>query len=226
MSVRRALGAALAVTALVAGLLAGCGGSADDGPEAGATAGASADGSGATGGTPGVGAGASAGTTGADQGGAVVAGASRFVVLKAGGWFLSQGIKPIGNSVKQYLETDRSFDWYAEYAEPDADQSLRITGHLRGLTAQTAVLKKLGGKITQAQIGGRKAVWSAPPGAAPVTVLIEFGPNYTIEFATSGVDVQDTLKLAAALKPVDEAAWKKAGGLVIDCPPGGDACPN
>jgi hypothetical protein len=115
----------------------------------------------------------------------VVPGASRFMVLSSGSWFLSQGIKPIGASVRQYVRTDKSFDWYAEYAEPDLDQSVRITGHLRGLA-----------------------------------------PNYTISFAASGVEVADTLRLAGALKPVDQAAWKKAGGLVIDCPPGGDACPN
>ena len=207
--------------------LAGCsgGGDAEDPAAAGATgvpADGAAPGAGATG-TGGAGAGA-AGAGEAD--GAVVPGASRFVVLSSGSWFLSQGIKPIGASVKQYLRTDKSFDWYAEYAEPDLDQSVRITGHLRGLAAQTAVLKKLGGKITSTQIAGRKAVWSAPPGAAPVTVLIELAPNYTISFAASGVEVADTLRLAAALKPVNQAAWKKAGGLIIDCPPGGDECPN
>lgn len=216
---------AAAALLLTAGVLAGCSGGGDDAedPVAGASG---VSGEGATGAG---GAGATAGGAAAVGGAGdapVVPGASRFVVLSSGSWFLSQGIKPIGDSVKQYLKDDKSFDWYAEYAEPDLDQSVRITGHLRGLTAQTAVLKKLGGKITSTQIAGRKAVWSAPPGAAPVTVLIELAPNYTISFEASGVGVQDTLKLAAALKPANEAAWKKAGGRVIDCPPGGDDCPN
>lgn len=222
----RARTASAAAILLVAGLLGGCsgGGTDADEPVAGASA---APGEGATG--AGGGGSADGGTAGAARAGddaTVVPGASRFVVLASGSWFLSQGIKPIGASVKQYLRDDKSFDWYAEYAEPDLDQSVRITGHLRGLAAQTAVLKKLGGKITSTQIAGRKAVWSAPPGAAPVTVLIELAPNYTISFEASGVEVQETLRLAAALEPANEAAWKKAGGRVIDCPPGGDECPN
>lgn len=216
---------AAAALLLAAGVLTGCSGGGDDAddPVAGASgaAGEAATGAGGAGATEdGTAAGRGAGDA------PVVPGASRFVVLSSGSWFLSQGIKPIGDSVKQYLRDDKSFDWYAEYAEPDLDQSVRITGHLRGLAAQTAVLKKLGGKITSTQIAGRKAVWSAPPGAAPVTVLIELAPNYTISFEASGVEVQETLKLAAALKPANEAAWKKAGGRVIDCPPGGDECPN
>lgn len=216
---------AAAALLLAAGVLTGCSGGGDDAddPVAGASgaAGEAATGAGGAGATEdGTAAGRGAGDA------PVVPGASRFVVLSSGSWFLSQGIKPIGDSVKQYLRDDKSFDWYAEYAEPDLDQSVRITGHLRGLAAQTSVLKKLGGKITSTQIAGRKAVWSAPPGAAPVTVLIELAPNYTISFEASGVEVQETLKLAAALKPANEAAWKKAGGRVIDCPPGGDECPN
>ncbi|WP_156870197.1 hypothetical protein [Sporichthya polymorpha] len=204
---------------------AGCGGDSGDsgdGPAEGALAGASA------GATPGASGGGTPGPQGAtaDAGGPVVAGASRFVVLRSGDWFLSQGLKPIGASRTLYLADDRSFDWYAEYADPVADTSVRITGHLRGLKAQTAVLRKLGGKTTETRIGGRAAVWSAPPGAAPVTVLIAWAPNYTIEFAASGLVPAETLRLAAALRPATEAAWRKAGGLVLDCPPGGDLCPN
>lgn len=216
---------ATAALLLTAGALAGCsgGGNEADDPAA-AASGAPGEGAAGAGAAGSTGGGTAAGGGAADA--PVVPGDSRFVVLSSGSWFLSQGIKPIGDSVKQYLKDDKSFDWYAEYAEPELDQSVRITGHLRGLAAQTAVLKKLGGKVTSTQIAGRKAVWSAPPGAAPVTVLIEVAPNYTISFEASGVEVQQTLKLAAALKPANEAAWKKAGGRVMDCPPGGDECPN
>lgn len=225
--IRRRTGtaSALAVLLLTAGALAGCsgGGNAADAPLAGAS-GAPGGGANVPGGAGSTGGQAAAGGGAGDA--AVVPGASRFVVLSSGSWFLSQGIKPTGASLRQYLRDDKSFDWYAEYAEPDLDQSVRITGHLRGLAAQTAVLKQLGGKITSTRIADRKAVWSAPPGAAPVTVLIELAPNYTISVEASGVEVQETLKLAAGLKPANEAAWKKAGGRVIDCPPGGDECPN
>ncbi|GAA0629992.1 hypothetical protein GCM10009547_37110 [Sporichthya brevicatena] len=216
---------AAAVLAALSLMGAGCGGDGGgegDGPAEGALAGATA------GATPGPGGTGTPGATGAaaDAGGPVVAGESRFVVLRSGDWFLSQGLKPIGASRKLYLADDRSFDWYAEYADPVADSSVRITGHLRGLTAQTAVLRKLGGKVTGTRIGGRAAAWSAPPGAAPVTVLIAWAPNYTIKFAASGLMPAEALRLAAALRPANETAWRKAGGLVLDCPPGGDLCPN
>ncbi len=230
MSLPVRYGAILSAAVLVTGVLAGCGGSGsgdDDGadPRAAASAGATTGATGADG-APTAAGGAGGADAGAGTDAPVVAGDSRFAVLKLGRWFLSQGVKPIGASRKLYLVENTSFDWYAEYAEPVTDQSVRITAHLRALAAQTAVLKKLGGKVTEFSVGGRKAVWSAPPGAAPVTVLIAWAPNYTIELAASGVEIDDTLALAKALRPADEVAWKKAGGLVIDCPPGGDLCPN
>lgn len=57
-------------------------------------------------------------------------------------------------------------------------------------------------------------------------MLIELTPTYTVQLTTSGVEVQDALRLARALKPADEAAFTAAGGKVLDCPPGGDACSN
>ena len=229
MSLPARIGTSLAASALVAGVLAGCGGSEEGGDDPQAAASAAAAAAAAAAATAGTGGSPGGNPDGAAAGvadGPVVAGASQFAVFRSGKWFLSQGVKPIGASRKLYLTDDKAFDWYAEYAQPVTDQSVRITGHLRGLAAQTKVLRKLGGKITEFRVGNRKAVWSAPVGAAPVTVLIEWAPNYTISFAASGVEIQDTLRLAAALRPADEAAWKKAGGLVIDCPPGGDLCPN
>lgn len=215
--------------------LAGCsGGAASDGPRAAGPA------------APGVAAGAgAAGVAGADSGGAagaqgadavqvdpaaanspVVPGESRYVLLELGSWFLSEGVKPTGGSRKLYLAADRTFDWYADYDEPDADQSLTVTGRLRGLAAETAALKQKAGKVTGLEISGRKAAWADLGGSGGVTVLIGLSPTYTIELTTSGVEVQESLRLAGALKPADEAAWKAAGGKVLDCPPGGDACSN
>lgn len=214
-------------------LLTGCGGGDDDDPAAGDGPGASATATTATGSAPGTdGAtdGTAAAADGVDPAAAdepVAKGSSAFVVLNSGAWFLSQGIKPIGASREQYLKGNKSFDWYADYADVDADQSLRITGRLRSLAAESAALKKSSGAaLTPLKIDGRDAVWADLGGSGGVVVLLAFGRNYTIELASSGVAVQPTLALARALKPADEAAWTSAGGQVIDCPPGGDACPN
>ncbi len=229
--------AAPAAAAVLAAALALTGCSSDDssGDAQGVASAAPGAAAGAAGPGP-VSAGAAgvAGSAGSDADGAdtaaanspVVPGASRYVLLELGQWFLSEGVKPIGDSRALYLKSDRTFDWYADYFEPDADQGLTVTGRLRGLAAETAALKKEAGKVTALEISGRKAVWADLGGSGGVTVLIALTPTYTIELTTSGVEVQESLRLARALQPADEAAWKTAGGKVLDCPPGGDACAN
>lgn len=158
--------------------------------------------------------------------GALIQQASVFVSFADGDWFLSEAIKPTANSLKAVRAQEASLDWTATYEEPNTEQAMVLSGHLRGLAAELTVLKsvvkKSGAKVTEGTIGGKKSAWADVPGGN-VVMLIALNDTYTLKVETSGVDLDASKALAAKIAPTTEAKWKAAGGKEADCQPG-DEC--
>jgi hypothetical protein len=158
--------------------------------------------------------------------GALIEQPSQFVSFAEGDWFLSESIKPTANSLKAVRADDASLDWTSTYEEPNTEQTMVLSGHLRGLAAETTVLKsvvkKSGAKVIEGDIGGKKAAWADVAGGN-VVMLIALNPTYTLKVETSGVDLNASLALAKKIAPSTQAKWTAAGGKTADCQPG-DEC--
>lgn len=158
--------------------------------------------------------------------GALVEQKSQFVTFSSGDWFLSEAVKPTAQALKDTRKVEASLDWTMTYEEPNLEQAMVLTGHLRGLAAEKKVLdaaaKKADAKVISGKIGGKDAVWTDIPGGN-VVMLIALTDTYTLEVETSGVDLDASLDLAKLIKTTSEANWKAAGGVIDDCQPG-DEC--
>jgi hypothetical protein len=158
--------------------------------------------------------------------GALIPQASQYVDFQSGAWFLSEAVKPTDAALKQARKLDASLDWTSTYDEPNTEQSMVLSGHLRGLAAETKVLnsivQKAKAKVISGQVGGNKAVWTDVPGGN-VILLIALSDTYTLKAEFSGVDLTAALAQAKLIKPTTEAKWKAGGGVIGDCAPG-DSC--
>lgn len=166
------------------------------------------------------------GAKASEAAGALIEQPSQFASFSEGAWFLSEAIKPTGNALKAIRVQDASLDWTSTYEEPDTDQTMVLSGHLRGLAAEVTVLrsvvKKSGAKVTEGEIGGKKAAWADVPGGN-VVMLIALRDTYTLRVETSGADLDASMALAKKVTPTTEAKWSAAGGKMADCQPG-DEC--
>jgi hypothetical protein len=165
------------------------------------------------------------GITQSKEAGALVEQDSQFVSFADSSWFLDEAIKPTGAALAETRKTEPSLDWTATYDQPDQEQTMILTTHLRGLTVEGGVLakvvKKSGAKVIDGTVNGKKAQWVDVPGGN-VIVLIALSDTYTLQVETEGVDLKTTLDLVKEVKPTTQAKWTADGGHIADCQPGDD----
>lgn len=153
----------------------------------------------------------------------------RFHILDGGDWEFRQAVD-YPEDLGSLAEVEPSLDWVSEFErfvliddQTVEGISLRISGHRVGLEDFQSELVAIALQERDDISGETVFVGSGPEGE-PSIVARPVDNDYTVMLLSYGLDTNELIQVAAAIRPACQEEWLDAGGQVLDCMPTDPDC--